>query len=375
MVKVLVGDLFASNAQTLVNTVNCVGVMGKGIALEFKKRFPDMFEDYLARCQRGEVKLGRPYLYRSLIPPWIVNFPTKDHWRSLTKVDDIISGLEYLLQNYKQWGITSLAVPPLGAGLGQLEWRIVGPVLYRYLEKMDIPVELYAPYGTPTDELELSFLIGGNYPQQLALKPPAATWVKPAWVALVDSVRRVEKQPYHWPVGRTSFQKMAYIASAEGLPLGLEFGRGSYGPYSSGLKTMMSRLLNNGLIREEREGNMFRILVGPMFEAAYAMFLAEVKHWEPIIEKVTDLFMRVDTQQAEIIATVVYAAKELQMATSEVPTEREVLEAVMQWKQRRRPPLNKDEVASTVRNLAALNWLDVKPSYDLPLPQDALLDM
>ncbi|MEW6459483.1 MAG: macro domain-containing protein [Bacillota bacterium] len=148
MVKVLVGDLFQSKAQTLVNTVNCVGVMGKGVALEFKKRFPDMYQDYLARCARKEVKLGRPYLYKSLFPPWILNFPTKDHWRSVSRLEDIVRGLEYLLTRYEEWGITSLAMPPLGCGHGQLEWRVVGPTLYRYLSRLGIPVELYAPHGT-----------------------------------------------------------------------------------------------------------------------------------------------------------------------------------------------------------------------------------
>ncbi len=104
MVKVLVGDLFQSKAQTLVNTVNCVGVMGKGVALEFKKRFPDMYQDYLARCARKEVKLGRPYLYKSLFPPWILNFPTKDHWRSVSRLDDIVRGLEYLLAQLQRMG-------------------------------------------------------------------------------------------------------------------------------------------------------------------------------------------------------------------------------------------------------------------------------
>lgn len=375
MVKVLIGDMFESGAQTLVNTVNCVGVMGKGIALEFKKRFPQMFEDYVVRCRGGEVRLGRPYLYKSAIPPWILNFPTKDHWRSLARVDDIVNGLEYLLDNYKQWDITSLAVPPLGTGQGQLEWRIVGPILYRYLSKMDIPVELYAPYGTSTDELELSFLMGEESPSQLTLKSPSPEWIKPAWVALVEIVRRIEEQPYHWPIGRTSFQKMAYIAQAEGLPLDLEFRRGSYGPYSPGLKRMVSRLLNNGLIREERAGRMIRVLVGPMYEMAYKAYIAELQRWDPIIEKVSDLFMRVNTQQAEVIATVVYVAKELELGRSDKPTEREVVEAVMQWKQKRRPPLDQEEVASTVRNLAALRWLGVKASHDLPLPEHALLDV
>ena len=154
MVKVLIGDLLSSTAQTLVNTVNCVGVMGKGIAAEFKRRFPDMHEDYVRRCDDGEVELGKPYLFCSANPPWILNFPTKDHWRSVSSLIDIVRGLEYLEQHYVKWGIRSLAVPPLGCGLGQLEWRVVGPTLYRHLERLDLVVELYAPFGTPHEELQ-----------------------------------------------------------------------------------------------------------------------------------------------------------------------------------------------------------------------------
>ena len=94
MIRVLSGNLFESKAQTLVNTVNCVGVMGKGVALGFKERFPEMFADYQRRCERGEVRLGRPYLFKHLVGPWIVNFPTKQHWRQVTNLQDIISGLE-----------------------------------------------------------------------------------------------------------------------------------------------------------------------------------------------------------------------------------------------------------------------------------------
>src|SRR5438128_9567908 len=100
MVRTLIGDLFQSQAQTLVNTVNCVGVMGKGVALEYKKRFPDMYADYVARCAAGQVRLGEPYLFRRLWPPWILNFPTKDHWRSVSRLADIVRGLEHLQKRY-----------------------------------------------------------------------------------------------------------------------------------------------------------------------------------------------------------------------------------------------------------------------------------
>jgi O-acetyl-ADP-ribose deacetylase (regulator of RNase III) len=145
MVQFVSGNLFQSKAQTWVNAVNCVGVMGKGIALEFKKRFPEMFRDYEARCRAGDVCLGQPYLYRQLLGPWILNFPTKGHWREGTRLADLVVGLEWLVQHYKAWGISSLAVPALGCGNGGLDWCEVGPVLESYLGQMDIPVEIYAP--------------------------------------------------------------------------------------------------------------------------------------------------------------------------------------------------------------------------------------
>ncbi len=375
MVKVLVGDIFKSKAQTLVNTVNCVGIMGKGIALEFKKLFPEMYKDYLNRCARGEVRLGKPYLYKSVIPPWILNFPTKDHWRSLANIQDIIEGLEYLLEHYKAWGITSIAVPPLGSGQGQLEWRIVGPILFQYLNRMDILVELYAPYGTPTDELELSFLMSDESPRQLPLRAPDPEWIRPAWIALVEILKRIEEQPYHWPVGRVTFQKMAYIASEEGLSLGLEFQRGSYGPYSADLKKMFSRLMSNGLIKEERKGRMFQVLIGPTYNRAYNAYSSEIEKHEPIINKVADLFMRVNTKRAEVIATVVFATKFLEREKEEKPSELDVVNIIMEWKVRRKPPLEKEEVAATVRNLAALNWLEINASENLPLHQFIMLDV
>ncbi len=129
-INALIGNLFESKVQTLVNTVNCVGIMGKGIAQEFKKRYPEMFKDYNDRCTKGEVQLGKPYIFKSLYNDRIIiNFPTKKHWRSVSKVEDIYNGLEYLTMKYKDWGVTSIALPPLGCGNGGLEWDIVGPLL------------------------------------------------------------------------------------------------------------------------------------------------------------------------------------------------------------------------------------------------------
>lgn len=371
-VKVLIGDLFESQAQTLVNTVNCVGVMGKGIAVEFKNRFPEMYKDYVERCQKQQVRLGRPYLFRQLFPPWILNFPTKDHWRSVANLSSIVEGLEYLLAHYSEWGIQSLAVPPLGAGQGQLEWRVIGPTLYRYLSKMDIPVELYAPYGTPHDELQLEFLQKDNPTGNLVMPEP--DWIKPAWIALVEILKRIDDQTYHWPIGRTIFQKIAYVATEEGLPTGLNFSKASFGPFSPELKATTSRLINNGLIKEERSGEMFLISVGRTYEDARRAYAEDIVRWDHTINKVADLFLRLNTDQSEVVATVLYTARMLERTKNETPTEREVLDAVMEWKQRRKPPLSKELVADTVRNLAILDWIKVKASNDLPLSQEYMLD-
>ena len=370
MVKVIMGDMFESEAQTLVNTVNCVGVMGKGIALNFKKRFPDMFEDYMRRCETKQVRLGRPYLFKRLLPPWILNFPTKDHWRSVSRLQDIVEGLRYLQGHYKEWGITSLAVPPLGCGHGQLEWRVVGSTLYRHLKELDIPAELYAPFGTPHEELQPSFL---DRAQEATAARQASHRIGPAWVAVVEILRRVDEEPFHWPVGRTTFQKIAYFATESGIPTGLKYQRGSYGPHSPALKERVTVLVNNGMVREEQLGRMFAIHVGQTFNDAKRAYADQLQEWDLIIDKIADLFMRMNTKQAEVAATVHFVAQEWKDRTEGTPTEKDVLDSVMQWKQKRRPPLEEKEVALTVRNLNMLSWIGARASGDLPITEEEIL--
>lgn len=367
-VTVKIGDLFASRAQTLVNTVNCVGVMGKGIALGFKQRFPDMYEDYEGRCRRKEVRLGEPYLYKGDKLPWILNFPTKDHWRGLSRISDIAQGLGYLASHYKNWGITSLAVPPLGCGNGQLDWTVVGPTLFRHLSKLDIPVELYAPDKTPKEQLTLSFLEGSEKPtSEPRDREPLRV---DAWaVAIVSVLSRIAREPYHRPVGRTAFQKIAYFLSEAGIPTGLVYERGSYGPYSKELKSVLSRLINNGLVLEtERDGTFFEVQPGPTYRDAREHFKAQLREWIPMVEKVADLLLRFPTTtDLEIGATALFVAKRIAAEKGSIPTEREIFDGVMSWKAKRRPPVDPDHVALTVRQLAVMGWLDARASSDLPV--------
>ena len=375
MIRVLIGDMFESEQQTLVNTVNCVGIMGKGIALEFKNRFPDMYDEYVKRCKAGQVHLGKPYLYRSLLSPWILNFPTKGHWRAVSKLSDIIAGMEHLEKYYKEWGITSLACPALGCSNGQLEWRVVGPVLYRYLSRLDIPVELYAPFGTPQEQMEMAFLAREVDLSAATRSSVETERIPPAWVALVEIVARVDSERYRWAIGRTTLQKMAYFATEEGLPTGLEYRRASYGPFAKDLKPMITRLVNNGLLQEESLGPMFAVQPGITYKDATKTYQGDLREWEVIISKVSDLFLRMNTHQAEIASTVHFAAKELTRNSDKEVTEQTILEAVKEWKQRRNPPIETTEIAQVIRNLNLLGWIRADLSSDLPLPEQDLLEV
>jgi len=370
MPKVLVGNLFDSRAQTLVNTVNCVGVMGKGIALEFKRRYPEMFRDYQRRCAKGEVRLGRPYLYRQLTGPWILLFPTKDHWRSVARLENIVAGLEYLKAHYREWGIASLAVPPLGCGQGGLDWSIVGPTLFNHLQELHIPVELYAPYGTPINQLTPEFL-ANTEPEPTLFTGTSLDQRTAAWVAAAEVVSRIENSLYHWPIGRVVFHKILYFLTEAGLPTGLTFSAGSYGPYSKEARGVLTKLVNNGLVIETKRGQMFRVQVGPSFPDARKAYSTRLERWSVELNRTTDLFKRVTTHQAEVAATVHFAAMQLRSA-EDIPTENDVLTAVMDWKKRRHPKWTEKEVALTVRYLNILGWIDARGSNDLPTSEESL---
>jgi uncharacterized protein YwgA len=321
-----------------------------------------MYDDYVHRCKDSKVKLGQPYLYKRLTPPWILNFPTKDHWRSVSRLEDIVAGVRYLEGHYREWGITSLGVPPLGCGQGQLEWRIVGPTLYRHLKELDIPVDLFAPFGTPHDELKPAFLNDAGESQAVPSRQGASYRVAPGWVALVEILHSLEDEPYHRPVGRTTFQKIAYFATESGIPTGLHYSRGSFGPYAPDVKRQVTALVNNGLIREERLGQMFAVQVGQTFEDARRAYAGQLDAWRDPLAKIVDLFMRMNTPQAEIAATVHFAAKELKQRGKNETSEVDILREVMAWKQRRRPPLDEKDVALTIRNLNMLSWIGAKVS-------------
>lgn len=136
------GNIFDAKTQVIVNPVNCRGVMGAGLALAFKEKYPAMFLTYQQQCKNGLLCIGKPLFYHQS-KPWILNFPTKDHWRDPSQLAYIEQGLKHFVEQYQQEGITSIAFPKLGAGHGKLAWENVRPLMEQYLSKLPIDVTIY----------------------------------------------------------------------------------------------------------------------------------------------------------------------------------------------------------------------------------------
>lgn len=172
-------NIFESSAEALVNPVNCVGVMGKGLALQFRQAYPENFQAYAQVCARGEVRPGRVLVYETGLvqPRWIINFPTKRHWRDRSRLEDIEAGLVDLVRVVRELGIRSIAVPPLGCGLGGLDWGEVRPRIEAALGSLEgVEVQIYGPRlergmknyagigsrSTPPEVIRLMERIGGR---------------------------------------------------------------------------------------------------------------------------------------------------------------------------------------------------------------------
>lgn len=146
MITYLEGDIFNSPAQVIVNTVNTVGVMGKGIALSFKNKYPEMFQAYKRVCEKKLLKTGKLMLYYAP-DHWILLFPTKEHWRRPSKLEYIESGLVKFVESYAEKNITSIAFPRLGCGNGELNWEDVRPLMEKYLNPLPIDIYIYTGVG------------------------------------------------------------------------------------------------------------------------------------------------------------------------------------------------------------------------------------
>ncbi len=356
--KFLIGDMFESKAKTLVNTINCVGVMGKGVALEFKNRYPNMFKDYVDRCKSKSVKPGVPYYYADLLGTSIINFPTKDDWRSQSDINYVINGLKWFIDNYEELGITSVAFPPLGCGNGGLLWEDVGPIMYKALSPLPIEIEVYAPFGTPKEQLTEAFLSDyKGISQRIGVRKSR---LNQEWLCILEILYQLNKNPYASHIGRTMFQKLCYLATMNGLKTEFVFKQGVYGPYSSQVKEAYSIMANSMLIREERMGKMDAIFTTPTYEKSREskkeLFLKNAS----IINKMVDMFTRIkNTEQAELWTTIIYAYYDLRKKQSKI-TEEELFNYILEWKGHWKRLEKLKDIDFGIRDLVMLNYIDVE---------------
>ena len=343
------GDLFASKAQALVITVNCVGVMGKGVALEAKNRYPDMYEEYARLCKAGEMRLGRPIYVRRLVPPSFVLFPTKGHWRSVSNLEDIRAGLDYLTRHVGQWGVESLAAPPLGCGAGGLEWAVIGPILYDSFEKLGVPVDLYVPSGVSADDVQAAILRKGV--EQADLHRAAQTSA-PEAVAVVVALKSALQRKPNARIGRILLQKMAYFAQVAGIPVPVRYIRATYGPYSDEWTRLIRHMVNNGLLSEKQIGTQGSFAYGPgPALASYAERLGPtLEKYQAVIERLAQVFSKFTNDQAELAATTLMVAREK-------TGEDEIIADVLEWKRRRTKPYSEDQVRKCLSWLRSEGWL------------------
>ena len=232
MITYKTGDILAEAAEALVNTVNCVGVMGRGVALQFKRAFPENFKAYAGRCKRDEIRPGRMFVFetRGLVNPrYIINFPTKRHWRGKSRIEDIESGLNSLVQEIRSRGIRSIALPPLGSGLGGLSWPDVRARIEAVLGGLDdVEVLIFEPGGGPED--------GRVNPSR---DVPTMTPGRAALVGLLDRYLLGLLDPF---VTLLEAHKLMYFLQASGEPLRLKFTKGPYGPYAENLRHVLNAL-------------------------------------------------------------------------------------------------------------------------------------
>lgn len=231
MLKIGKGDLLKADVEALVNTVNLQGVMGKGIALQFKKAFPDNYKAYRKACQSSELRLGHMFIYpRGILPPkFIINFPTKDHWRSKSRLADVAAGLRDLAIQIQDLGIKSVAVPPLGCGLGGLSWSKVRPLVVEHLGGLEgVEVVLYEPKGAPPAK---EMVNRTNRPK-----------MTPGRAALLAVMSRYDAPGYDYRLSLIEIQKLAYLLQEAGQPLKLDYAPHIYGPYADALRHVLNHL-------------------------------------------------------------------------------------------------------------------------------------
>ncbi|NDU74145.1 Appr-1-p processing protein [Actinomadura sp. DSM 109109] len=334
------GNLLRDDAQALVNTVNTVGVMGKGIALQFKRAFPDNFSAYARACAEGRVRPGRIFATSIDGDRWILNFPTKRHWRQPSRLEDVRAGLDDLARAMVELRITSVAVPPLGCGNGGLDWPQVRRLIIEKLGGLDAEVRLYAP-GTPA-------------PEDMPVSPQRPRLTK-GRARLLAGLRRYAITAFEAGIAvdaNTSLletHKVAYLLQEAGLDLGYHFERAHYGPFSADLNRDISAMEGHYLLGygDGTGGARANLRLLPAADEADALVADDdlfLRAWRKV-EKAAFGYEYPDGM--ELLSTVHFLAVR-QTGPSDPDG---IAELVAQWSARKRRLFNSDDVHFAWRRL------------------------
>ncbi|MEQ1789320.1 MAG: macro domain-containing protein [Rickettsiales bacterium] len=237
-IKIIQGDLLSQEVDAIINTVNCVGVMGKGIALQFKLKFPNNFKQYEKSCKTKELHTGKMLVHDlgGLVskPRYIINFPTKDHWRGKSKLEFIEQGLDDLVRVIREYGIRSIAIPPLGCGNGGLNWSVVLPLIEQKLNQFgeQLEVRLFEPKSAP----EAADMI-------IRTERPRMTAGRAILIKLISAYGDAG-----YLLSKIEVQKLGYFAYVSGIMPKLNYGKNQYGPFSYDLNKALDAMNGHYII-------------------------------------------------------------------------------------------------------------------------------
>lgn len=365
------GNLLDAEAEALVNTVNTTGIMGKGIALQFKQAYPGNFRAYQAACRRGEVRLGRMFTYETGLlgnPRLIINFPTKGHWRARSRLSDIEAGLADLCHVIRDRKIGSIAVPPLGCGNGGLDWREVRPLIGTVLGELpDVQVMVYPPQGTPAAES-----------MQVSTARPAMTAGRAALLtALGRYIRLSRLEQAAAPEGASllEIQKLMYFLQQAGQPLRLSYVKARYGPYADNLNHVLQALEGHYLRgygdRTQQVLKLSPIALMPGAEDEGQRWLAD--HPDQTTNRINTVTRLVEgfasAYGLELLATVHWIAT--QEGTDQIADAAALTQHIGSWNERKGRLFTEAHVRNAIDHLSSLGWVAAAQKADTPSAGDA----
>jgi O-acetyl-ADP-ribose deacetylase (regulator of RNase III) len=339
-IELTTGDILKADAEAIVNTVNCVGVMGRGIALQFKKAFPANFKAYASECKSGKVQPGKMFVFDTGVftnPRYIINFPTKRHWKGKSRIEDIENGLVGLAQEVRERGIKSIAIPPLGSGLGGLDWNEVRPMIEASLRDVsDLYVLIYQPNGAPD-----------------VVKSKDVPKMTPGRASLVTLMHRYLQGLMDPFVTLIEVQKLMYFMQEAGQPLRLQYKKHHYGPYAANLAHVLNKVEGHFVAGYQDGGDQpdkeLTIVPGAISEAASALDNEPETHEN--FNRVAELVDGFETPYGlELLSTVHWVATKEGASTAD-----EALALIHKWNNRKRV-FTQRQVAIAFETLQTKGW-------------------